>query len=112
MTAGVWTEAIERMLGRIADTAARVGDRFPHWADPGTGEWTTTTDGDWTGGYWIGMLWLAASSTGEARYRSWAQSFVARLGDRVAAQTVFKSFPVYLFESLLALAGRIDPLRV
>ena len=65
-----WNDAIDRMLRRIDDTAARVGDRFPHWADPETGAWTTTPDGDWTGGYWIGMLWLAATATGQARYRA------------------------------------------
>jgi unsaturated chondroitin disaccharide hydrolase len=54
--------AARSRLRRIDDTAARVGDRFPHWADPGTGTWTTTSDGDWTGGYWIGVLWVAAST--------------------------------------------------
>jgi unsaturated chondroitin disaccharide hydrolase len=103
MTASVWDDAIERMLGRIEDAVARVGDRFPHWADPETGEWTTTADGDWTGGYWIGMLWLAAAATGDARYRSWAERFVERLGDRVPAQTVFKSFPVYYGAALGAI---------
>ena len=93
MTPPPWSEAIERMLERIADTATRVGERFPHWADPETGEWTTTADGDWTGGYWLGMLWLAATATGDARYRVLAESSVGRLGDRVAARTVFKSFP-------------------
>jgi len=103
MTTDVWNGAIERMLERIEDTAARVGDRFPHWADPETGEWTTTPDGDWTGGYWIGMLWLAAAATGDARYRSWAERFVERLGDRVPGQTVFKSFPVYYGAALGAI---------
>jgi unsaturated chondroitin disaccharide hydrolase len=103
MTASVWNDAIERMLGRIEDTSARVGDRFPHWADPETGEWTTTPDGDWTGGYWIGTLWLAAAATGDARYRSRAERFVERLGDRVPAQTVFKSFPVYYGAALGAI---------
>jgi unsaturated chondroitin disaccharide hydrolase len=103
MTASVWSEAIDRMLRRIDDTAERVGDRFPHWADPDTGEWVTTADGDWTGGYWIGMLWLAATATGDARYRSLAERLVGRLGDRVPAQTVFKSFPVYYGAALGAI---------
>jgi unsaturated chondroitin disaccharide hydrolase len=98
-----WSQVIERVLGRIDDTAARVGDRFPHWADPETGAWTTTVDGDWTGGYWIGMLWLAAAATGQARYRERAASAVGRLGDRVGAQTVFKSFPLYYGAALGAI---------
>jgi unsaturated chondroitin disaccharide hydrolase len=106
-----WSQAISRMLGRIEDTAARVGERFPHWADADTGEWTTTADGDWTGGHWIGMLWLAATATGEARYRSHAASLVERLGDRVAAQTVFKSFPVYHGAALGAILHGADGRR-
>lgn len=110
MTDPVWDRAIERMLARVEDTAARVGDRFPHWADEETGEWTTTADGDWTGGYWIGMLWLAATATGEARYRTRAESWRARLGDRIEAQTVFKSFPLYYGAALGAiLHGAVGP---
>jgi unsaturated chondroitin disaccharide hydrolase len=98
-----WGEAIDRMLVRIQDTAARVMEGFPHWADPATGEWTTTPDGDWTGGYWAGMLWLAATATGDARYRSWAEPLAERLRSRIDAQTVFKSFPAYYGAALGAI---------
>ena len=91
------------MLVRIQDTAARVTSGYPHWADPDSGEWTTTPDGDWTGGYWIGMLWLAATVTGEARYRALAAPLVERLRARVDAQTVFKSFPAYYGAALGAI---------
>lgn len=103
MTAGPWNDAIARMLTRIQDTAARVTEGFPHWADPETGAWTTTPDGDWTGGYWIGQLWLAAAATGEARYREWAEPLAGRLRARVEAQTVFKSFPAYYGAALGAI---------
>ena len=102
MTADAWSGAIDRMLGRIQDTAARVKDGFPHWADPETGQWTTTPEGDWTGGFWIGQLWLAAA-TGDARYRSWAAPFAERLRARIDAETVFKSFPAYYGASLGAI---------
>ena len=95
MSDRTWDEAIDLMLTRVRDTAGRVKAGFPHWANPDTGEWTTTQDGDWTGGYWIGMLWLAARATGEARYRAWAESLAERLRARIDAETVFKSFPVY-----------------
>jgi unsaturated chondroitin disaccharide hydrolase len=90
-----WAEAIERVLVRVRETAAQVTDGFPHWALADTGVWTTTADGDWTGGYWIGMLWLAATATGEARYRAWAEPLAERLRARIDAETVFKSFPAY-----------------
>jgi unsaturated chondroitin disaccharide hydrolase len=90
-----WQPAIDRVLTRVQATAQQVKDGFPHWADPRTGRWTTTANGDWTGGYWIGMLWLAGAATGEARYREWAAPWVERLRARIDAETVFKSFLAY-----------------
>jgi unsaturated chondroitin disaccharide hydrolase len=98
-----WSEAIERMLVRIRDTAARVTKDFPHWADPETGNWTTTPHGDWTGGFWIGMLWLAATATGDNRYRAWAEPYAERLRARIEAETVFKAFPAYYGAALGAI---------
>ena len=103
MTSGRWHDALARMLTRIDDTAAGVKEAFPHWADPKTGQWTTTADGDWTGGYWIGMNWLAAVATGETRYRSRAAALAERLQARIEGATVFKSFPAYYGASLGAI---------
>lgn len=98
-----WSEAIDRMLSRVHDTAARVREGFPHWADTSTGEWTTTPDGDWTGGYWIGMLWLATTATGDPTYRDRAAPLAERLRARTDARTVFKSFPTYYGAALGAI---------
>src|SRR5262245_15180911 len=98
-----WSDAIARMLVRVRDTAAQVKEGFPHWADPETGRWTTTPDGDWTGGYWIGMLWLAAAAGGDARYRDLAASLAERLRAKIDVDTVFKSFPAYYGAALGAI---------
>lgn len=103
MSTSAWDQAIDRMLARVRDTQARVTAGFPHWADPDTGRWTTTPDGDWTGGYWVGMLWLAAATTGDARYRTWAAPLAERLRAKIDAETVFKSFPVYYGAALGAI---------
>lgn len=95
MEAGAWNEAIDRMLTRVRDTAGRVGDGFPHWADPESGRWTVTADGDWTGGFWVAMLWLACHGTGEERYRQWARQWAARMRPRIASASVFKAIPFY-----------------
>ncbi|MGA8057465.1 MAG: hypothetical protein WB999_04435 [Candidatus Binataceae bacterium] len=95
MEAGAWNEAIDRMLTRVRDTAGRVGDGFPHWADPESGRWTVTADGDWTGGFWVAMLWLACHGTGEERYRRWARQWAARMRPRIASASVFKAIPFY-----------------
>jgi len=100
MKAAAWNEAIDRMLTRVCDTAARVGEGFPHWADPESGQWTVTADGDWTGGFWVAMLWLASRATGEERYRLWARQWAARLRGRIASASVFKAIPFYYGGSL------------
>ena len=41
----MWSEAIGRIVERMEDTRRRVGARYPHWANPETGDWTTTVDG-------------------------------------------------------------------
>lgn len=111
MTAEPWNDAIDRMLRRIEDTAGRVKTGYPHWADEATGEWTTTADGDWTGGYWVGMLWLAAAATGDRRYRAWAEPAAEGLRVRIDAETVFKSFPVYYGAALGAILHGWAPAR-
>lgn len=91
----MWTDAIGRMLERIEDTRKRVGNEYPHWANPETGTWTTTVDGDWTGGFWAGMHWLAAKHTGNDHYHAQAAALAQGLKNRVGVDTVFKSFPLY-----------------
>jgi unsaturated chondroitin disaccharide hydrolase len=84
--------AIERMLERIDVTARETDSGFPHYADPATGRWTRSPGGDWTGGFWNGLLWLAAEATGEERYRSEALEWAQRLMPRVGSETVFRGF--------------------
>jgi unsaturated chondroitin disaccharide hydrolase len=91
----MWNAAIGRMVERMEDTRRRVGKEYPHWAEPETGKWTTTLDGDWTGGYWAGMHWLAAKHTGNERYCKQASALAQGLEKRVAVDTVFKAFPFY-----------------
>ena len=124
MSSELWDEASERMLARIRETARSVGERFPHWANAESGEWTTTADGDWTGGYFPGMLWLACRRTGDEEYRRLARPFVERLRGRFGGPSGFRSFLFYYAGSLgailagdeaarrLALEGARDHLRL
>ncbi|MFE1771063.1 sugar ABC transporter permease [Streptomyces sp. NPDC059008] len=88
MTAGEWAErALSDVLDRVAGTAAEVGDRFPLFADPESGRWTTTRRGAWTGGFWAGLLWLRAGHTGRRADRAAAAAWAGRLEEWAAADT-------------------------
>src|SRR6059036_3365883 len=90
-----WTEALARMRGRVARTAETVMSGFPHFAEPATGRWTTSPAGDWTGGFWNGLCWLAAHATGKDPYRAWASAWTERLRPRATSDTVFRGFLFY-----------------
>ncbi|MBE0616249.1 MAG: glycoside hydrolase family 88 protein [Burkholderiales bacterium] len=85
-------EAVARMLARIDATLNQPGQGFPHYADPKGGQWTRSPAGDWTGGFWCGLLWLAALRTGDAKYRDQAHAWALRLRPRVTSKSVFKGF--------------------
>jgi unsaturated chondroitin disaccharide hydrolase len=106
-----WNEAIDRVMARLADTAGSVGDHFPHWADTETGAWITTADGDWTGGHYVGMLWLAHKVSPDPAVEARANRLAERLGGRISVETVFKSFPIYYGAVLGALLGDRPQLR-
>ncbi|WCD85084.1 Unsaturated glucuronyl hydrolase [Streptomyces xanthophaeus] len=79
--------ALAAVLGRVAVTAAEVGPRFPLFADPGTGRWTTTGRGSWAGGFWAGLLHLRARHTGDVADRAAAVRCTARLAPWADADT-------------------------
>ncbi|MEV7578904.1 sugar ABC transporter permease [Streptomyces erythrochromogenes] len=79
--------ALAAVMERVAVTAAEVGARFPLYADPADGRWTTTGRGSWTGGFWAGLLWLRARYTGAGPDRRAAAACTARLEPWAAADT-------------------------
>ncbi|MCX4807241.1 sugar ABC transporter permease [Streptomyces sp. NBC_01214] len=79
--------ALAAVMERVAVTAEAVGPRFPLYADPADGRWTTTGRGSWTGGFWAGLLWLRARYTGAAADRRAAAACTARLEPWVGADT-------------------------
>ena len=102
MPGSYWQTALDRMLKRVDQTGPQVKQAFPHYAQSNS-EWVTTPDGDWTGGFWPGMCWLAAKSTGGARYRRWALEWAERLRPRATSDTAFRGFLFYYGAALGAI---------
>ncbi|MET9887750.1 sugar ABC transporter permease [Streptomyces sp. NPDC006430] len=83
-----WVDhALAAVMDRVTTTEAAVGDRFPLYAEPGDGRWTTTGRGSWTGGFWTGLLWLRARYTGDDGHRRAAAAWTARLAPWAVADT-------------------------
>lgn len=85
-------DAIGQLLTRVQATADETSMGFPHYADTATGLWTRTPDGDWTGSFFIGELWLAAAATGERRWTELALSWAPRILPRADSRSVFRGF--------------------
>jgi unsaturated chondroitin disaccharide hydrolase len=90
-----WGKAAQDVLHRAEQTATQLRTGFPHWANGTTGQWTTTPDGDWTGGALPGMLWLGYRMTGEARFAALAHDWCVKLRPRATLETAFKGFGFY-----------------
>jgi unsaturated chondroitin disaccharide hydrolase len=91
----LWLDAIAQMRKRVDSTAETVRNGFPHFADPATGTWTATPAGDWTGGYWNGMLWLTAHATGDSRYIELAERWTTPLRSRLSSNSAAKGLLFY-----------------
>ena len=79
--------ALAALLGRIDVIESTVGDRFPLYADPESGAWTTTARGSWTGGFWVGLLWLRARLSGRSVHHETAAGWTSRLLPRARDDT-------------------------
>jgi unsaturated chondroitin disaccharide hydrolase len=82
--------AADAIIARGQHTATQEADGFPHYADMHTGEWTYSPDGDWTGGFFVGQLWLAAA-TG-AGPADLALRWAEKLRPRTTSDTFFRGF--------------------
>ncbi|HEX4749453.1 MAG TPA: DUF4861 family protein [Bryobacteraceae bacterium] len=90
-----WTDAMDLLRQSIDQTAARWlpliqssapgsvdkyhGLGFFTEGDASTGEWTQQKGYFWTGGFWVGELWKLFEETKDPKYRSWAETWNARL---------------------------------
>jgi unsaturated chondroitin disaccharide hydrolase len=91
----LFADATGRMLERIDATAAAIGEAFPLSADPASGHWMTAPDGRWTGGFWVGQLWLALRASGDRKYRALAEAALERLQVRIERDNVLNGLVFY-----------------
>ncbi|MFD3939403.1 sugar ABC transporter permease [Streptomyces sp. NPDC058611] len=98
-------------MERVAVTEAAVGTRFPLYADPEDGRWTTTGRGSWTGGFWTGLLWLRARYTEDWADRRTAAAWTARLAPWAEADTATRGLIFWYGTAPAGSDGRAAALR-
>ncbi|TDB91933.1 sugar ABC transporter permease [Actinomadura sp. KC216] len=83
-----WAErALTEVLDRVGAVERELGTRWPLYADPVSGRWTTTARGSWTGGFWAGLLWLRSIVTGDPSDRAAARRRTGMLAPWLQADT-------------------------
>lgn len=91
--------ALDAILYRTGVTLDAMDEEFPYFADPGSGEWTTTQDGNWCGGHWIGLLWLAyaraESDASRERYSRAARNLTDIVVENVTPTSMFRGMNLH-----------------
>ena len=78
-----WGEiAWQRALDKVAQNRTLTG--YPHITKQG--HWVTTTDGAWTGGFWIGLLWILYETHGDMDVRKKAEALLLHFMQRAQEQ--------------------------
>ncbi|MFI1200294.1 sugar ABC transporter permease [Streptomyces sp. NPDC020883] len=101
-------DALALVLDRVAVTAAEVGKRFPLYADPESGRWTTTSRGSWTGGFWAALRWLRALHSGDVRDQAGAAGCTGRLAGWLDADTAARGL-IFWYGTALGAGPGGDP---
>lgn len=75
----------EKTLHKAVDKMRkyRPDEGLPHIADGGEHGWQVTPDGVWTGGFWVGLLWISWAETHEDDFVRWASQGVNLLAASV-----------------------------
>jgi unsaturated chondroitin disaccharide hydrolase len=85
--------ALDALCFRVDETLVATGDAFPYVADPETGEWETTRNGNWCGGHWIGLLRVAAERADDAddatRYETAARAHTETMREYMPRESMF-----------------------
>lgn len=87
--------ARDEMVNRAVASQGVLSRGLPHWASGETGEWTLTPDGDWTGGAYVGELWLVHLLDASRVSADDARTGLGVMLPRLDHRTAFKGFGFY-----------------
>ncbi|MCK4339475.1 MAG: glycoside hydrolase family 88 protein, partial [Candidatus Cloacimonetes bacterium] len=85
------SEVLDKAIKKIDKNRGLKG--FPHITE--NGKWVTTSDGYWTGGFWVGLLWFSYKISGDEKYKKLAYNWLKKLGKRKNDRTFELGFLFY-----------------
>lgn len=103
--------ALDLLLKRVESIRAEIGDHFPYYADPETGEWVTTANGDWCSGHWIECLRITGELTGKRELIDEAIDRTHRIKPMADYDDMFRAAKFYYSAARLAEAEQLDDMR-
>jgi unsaturated chondroitin disaccharide hydrolase len=97
MTQARYVEALDACVATTRRNLARL-DGFPYWTEQG--RWLTEQRGRWTGGHWLGIIWMAYLRTGDpalldAAY-GWSRRLEPRKTDTTTHDMGFLFYPSFV----------------
>ena len=87
--------ALDLLIERVLSTRAAIGEAWPYHADPETGAWTTTEDGDWCAGHWIECLRIAGERTNNLALIEEARERTERVRPKLERDDMFRGHRFY-----------------
>lgn len=97
-------QAIAAALAAVARNAAHFGERFPTPSSTG-GIYGAMDNAEWTNGFWTGMLWLSYELSGQASFRTLAETHVASFDHRQRERIATNHHDLGFLYSLSCVAG-------
>jgi len=86
-------KVIEQAVAKTEYNVNKLKNKYPHITIDGN--WQKTEDGCWTGGFWIGLLWLLYGLTKDERFVQWPYKWLQRLEQRKNDRTFDLGFLFY-----------------
>jgi len=87
-----YQRALFAVLDRVAGVLKATGRAFPYVYDRQRDAWETTDDGNWCGGHWIGLLWLAtnhADGAASERFEAAARAHTETMHSAMPRDSMF-----------------------
>lgn len=87
--------ALDLLCERVLSTRASIGEAWPYHADPESGAWVTTDDGDWCAGHWIECLRIVGERSNNLALIEEARERTERVRPKLERDDMFRGHRFY-----------------